>query len=77
MEKIKNKYGLIIGEQKKEDYVFGASPLSLEILQADGNWEKFLPVVENQSTPTIESMACTVFTTLNCVEILIKRLYNK
>lgn len=73
----KNKYGLIIGEQRPEDYRFGASPLTPEILQEDGNWEQFLPYKEIQNLNGIEPFACVSFTILNCLEILIKRKYGE
>lgn len=76
MEKIKN-YGLIIDKQKPEDYIFGASPLTPEILQEDGNWEPFLPYKEIQNLNGVEPFACVSFTILNCLEILIKRKYGE
>jgi len=34
---MKNKYGLLIENPKEEDYIFGASPLPYEELQADAS----------------------------------------
>lgn len=77
---IKNKkrnYGLILDQPKPEDYVLGASPLALEILQEDKDWTPFLPDKEFQNLNGIEPYACVTFTLLNCIEILIKRQYGE
>lgn len=70
------QYGLIIKPRKSSDYVLGASPLPFEVLQPSGDWSDFLPVKEIQNLNGIETYACVVFTTLNCIEILIKRKYG-
>lgn len=53
-----------------DHYVFGASKVPQVILQADGQWIKFLPVFEKQSNEKLETYGCTVFATLNAREIL-------
>jgi len=76
MEQKNKKYGLLIEKPKEEDYIFGASPLTYEELQPDGNWTEFLPYKEIQNLNGIEPFACVSFTILNCLEILIKRKYG-
>ena len=71
-----NKYGLKFDIPSPEHYVLGSSKLPFTILQSDGDWTPFLPVKEFQSKGSSESYACVVFSTLNCIEILIKRKYG-
>lgn len=55
------------------DYVLGVSPLAQIPLQPDGQWTAFLPDVELQARQ-IETYNCTGFNTLNCLEMIGKRL---
>lgn len=74
--KIKN-YGLVINKVKDERaYVLGASPLSTLVLQADGQWDNYLPPPEIQHTPQFDSYGCTVYGTENVQQILEKRLFG-
>ena len=59
-----------------EEYRFGSSPMEYKVLQPDGNWTAYLPVVEYQNRNGLETANCTAFGTLNCIETLIKRKYN-
>jgi hypothetical protein len=65
--------GFIKEDLKPEDYTLGASPLIKGVLQADGQWDEFLPTDERQSGRRIETMACTCFSCLNVLETLAKR----
>ena len=67
-----NKYGFQKDEIQPEDYVFGAS-LPMEVLAPNADWTEFLPEFEHQSAGAVETMACTIFGTLNAVEILLRR----
>ena len=60
---------------KPEDYTLGA--LAPEILQPNGQWDKYLPRNELQQRNGVETMACTVFGTQNALEMLYKRKYGK
>jgi len=71
---IHNNYGFIADTIAPEDYRFGA--ISSPILQENGQWDDFLPEVELQRKNGVETMACTSFGTLNCVETLLKRLFH-
>lgn len=66
---IKN-YGFSPQPIKSDHYVFGAGKIPEVVLQANGQWDKFLPVFEKQSTDSLETFGCTVFGTLNAREIL-------
>lgn len=70
-------HGFIPDVKKPEDYIFGSSSLPTEILQPDGKWDAYLPVDEFQNINGIETYNCTGFGTLNCLEILYKRLFNQ
>ena len=59
-------------------YIMGATlSLPKDILQADGQWGAYLPTEERQQQNNIETYNCTSFATLNCVEILINKIYGK
>lgn len=61
-----------------KDYVLGASKVPYIPYQEDGNWEKYLPKYENQTTRMgQETSGCTAWGTLNQIETLYKRLYNE
>lgn len=66
---IKN-YGFSPQPIQPDHYVFGAGKVPEVILQADGQWDKFLPVFEKQFSDNLETFGCTVFGTLNAREIL-------
>ena len=70
-------YGLIFVEPTKEDYRDnGVIRLGGAPLQPTGQWSEFLPPDEFQAQ-YVETQACVTFGTLNCVEILIRRLYGE
>jgi hypothetical protein len=77
---LKFNYGLLLEDLKPDDYRLGSSPLLKGVLQDNGQWDEFLPEDERQSGRRIETMACTCFSLLNCVEIMAKRknlnIYN-
>lgn len=62
-------------EFKPEDYVFGAGQLAGVVLQEDGDWTNWIPIFEAQA-PGYETSGCTVFGTLNALEMLHKRLFG-
>lgn len=69
-------YGYIPDIVAPEDYVLGGfTKLTGEVLQPEGQWDEFLPKKELQHNDRFETMACTVFGTLNCLEILYKRKF--
>jgi len=72
-----NKHGFIPDEFDPKDYVFGAGNIAQdEVLIPDGDWMKHLPEIEYQRQGGIESMACTIFGTLNALEMIIHRKYG-
>lgn len=82
MEKTQNiepkGHGLLIETIKPEDYVLGGySKLKGKVIRPDGQWLDFLPDVEKQSSPSIETNSCTSFGTTNAIEILSKAVFNK
>jgi hypothetical protein len=68
--------GFIYEQPKQEDFVFGDASIDAPVLQPDGNWTAYLPKTELQNLNLIETYACASFGTLNCIEILLRRLYN-
>ena len=61
-----------------KDYILGGyGSLGGAVLQQDGQWDAYLPDNEVQSTADFESYACVAFATLNCVEILARKIYGK
>jgi hypothetical protein len=69
-------YGLKIDPIKPEDYIFGSSPVSIEVINNSGNWENYLPTTEVQNLNGIEPFACVSFSLLNAIEILIRYQYG-
>lgn len=67
---------LVHDKIEKEDYQLGGySKLPTEVLQENQDWTPYLPKKELQNKG-FETSACVTFTTLNCIEILIKRKYG-
>jgi hypothetical protein len=65
---------IVIGQ----DYVLGGyGDLDGEVLQKDGQWDDYLPRAEVQNLNGIEPYACVTFSTLNCIEILIRRQFGQ
>lgn len=59
-------------------YVLGAvQSLAKDIIQSDGQWDSYLPVTEEQNKNGLETYSCTSFNTLNCIEILFKKIYDE
>ena len=70
-------YGFQKPEITEEDYVFGGTGnLGLAEYQPSGQWDKYLPTKEMQKRHGVETYSCVSFGTLNCVEILLKRLWD-
>jgi len=69
------QYGYIEDFMEPNHYTLGA--VAPELLQPDGQWTKYLPRKEDQLRNGVETSACTIFGTLNALEMLHKRKYNK
>lgn len=69
-------YGYIQDDIRPEDYVFGKSTVSKDILAPGGRWDAYLPLPEYQSKPTVETSACVTFGTYNVLEAILKRKYK-
>ena len=71
--------GLIYTKPDALAWTFGGgeSPITGQVLQPDGNWEAYLPVVEFQNNWGYDRMACVTYSLLNCLEILNIRLTGK
>ena len=71
-------YGFVRPKIEGKHYVLGGVfSLPKSVLQADGQWDKWLPDREFQNMNGVEVYNCTSFGTLNCIETLVKKLYNK
>ena len=73
---IKN-YGYKEEVLSPDDYQFGAWKLPTEPIQNNGQWDYFLPFLENQNLNNIETYNCVSFATTSILEILHERLYGK
>lgn len=68
-----DNYGLLIKDKSPSDWIAGSfSPLEHKVLQANGQWDGFLPLTEYQNQG-FETMACVSFSALNCLETIYKR----
>lgn len=74
--KIQN-HGFLPDKIEPDHYILGAKQLPEKIIRPDGQWDDFLPIREIQKKNDLETMNCTNYGTLNCLEILHKALYNK
>lgn len=72
----KIEYGFIAPKIDETHWVLGASALPRVVLREDGQWDDFLVTDEYQNLGKFEPSACVSFGSLNCVEILLKRLYE-
>ncbi|MDI6820924.1 MAG: hypothetical protein QMD65_01970 [Patescibacteria group bacterium] len=68
-------YGFIPDKIEPEHYIFGSSSIPQIILEENSQWDKYLPLYEPQFE-NFETWGCTVWGTLNAIEILHKRLFN-
>lgn len=70
-------YGFIKPEITPDNYVLGSSnSLPKVVLEADANWTAYLPSTERQNI-NIETFNCTGFGTLNCLEVLCRKIYGE
>lgn len=69
-------YGLKQEFINPKHYVHGDGNLKTNVLQPDGQWDAFLPEVEIQHRAGLDTQGCTVYATLNCIEILHKRVFG-
>lgn len=68
-------YGFIPSLIDDTQYTLGAGSLPKTVLQVNGSWKAYLPVYESQSEK-FETYGCTVFGTINAIEILLNRLHQ-
>ena len=72
---IKN-YGYIPDTIEEDQYIFGGQNIPDEILQPNGQWDKFLPKDEFQFNKTLDTQNCTNYGTENAIEIIAKRKFG-
>ena len=70
-------HGFIGDTIKDDNYVLGGFHLPTDILQPAGQWDDCLPNIELQRRNGLETMNCTVYGTLNAIEMLFRRLFNE
>lgn len=68
------KYGLINKKPDKKDWLLGT--ISSEKELTDGDWTDYLPKIEYQNSNGFDTMACVIYSALNCLETLHNRLYG-
>lgn len=78
MENKLHKYGYVKPEITPKHFVLGSSrSLPRIVLQADMNWEKYLPKYEPQFSPNgWDTDGCTIWGTLNIIETLVKKVFG-
>ncbi len=72
-------HGFVAPEMIEEkEYVFGASlSLPSEIIIDNGDWCSFLPKEERQSRREFDTYGCTIYNTLQAIEILENKLFGR
>lgn len=75
---IRKGHGFLPDVIEKDHWHAGDGNLagSAKVIRDDGQWDNYLPSEELQKKRGIETMACTVFGTLNVLEILAKVKYD-
>jgi hypothetical protein len=68
-------YGLQFDKIQEQDYYLGGGFIGTQEVQPNGQWDAFLPPEEIQNTNDVETMNCTVFGTINAIEILFNKLF--
>jgi len=71
------KYGLQLNKIQDDHYYLGGGFIGTEEINPNGQWDNFLPPEELQSTDELETMNCTVFGTINAIEVLFNFLYRE
>ena len=71
-----NGHGFIEDEIQAEDYILGGGMAPTVQIPLNGQWDKFLPDPEYQLRNGVETMNCTAYATLNCIEMLEKAKYG-
>ena len=66
-------HGFIAPRITSDNYVLGSSIVPRDILQADRQWIKSLPSNEKQANETYDPNGCTIWGTLNAIEMLVKK----
>ncbi len=78
MQNAVKQTGLIIVQPQPEDYIAGAfSAIPDQIRVGDGNWKKYLPATEKQYGIGFDTLSCTSFSALNCIEAQINFLITE
>jgi hypothetical protein len=70
-------FGLKFDKIEQDHYFLGGGFIGTEEIQPDGQWDEFLPPEEIQNTNEVETMACTIFGTINCLEILFNKMFHE
>lgn len=71
---MKINHGLKFDTIQPEDYILGGGMIGTKEIQPDGQWDGFLPADEFQNRNGLETMACTVYGTQNCIETLLQKV---
>lgn len=59
-----------------EEHIFGSVSLFDEILVDDGNWKEYLPLGELQKRKGFDTYGCTIYNTLQPIEIVMKKKFG-
>lgn len=74
---LKTNSGVLIREPEASDFMMGAldrPSLQYQENVPDGDWLKYLPTTERQSSKIFDTMACVTFSGLNSIETQLNRL---
>lgn len=70
-------YGLQFKKIEPDHYYLGGGFIGTEVIQPDGQWDGFLPPEEVQNAHEVETMNCTIFGSINMIEILFNKLFHE
>jgi hypothetical protein len=74
MTNLDRNFGLIIPKPKPSDYVAGAlTGITYQEVNPTGQWDNYLPLVEQQGGKYMDAMACVSFSATNALETQLKQ----
>jgi len=74
--KYPKNFGVNIKPRRETDYFLGGSSLDETKINPSGDWSAYLPLKEYQNLG-VETMACVIFSALNCLEIVLNFKYKE
>ena len=76
MENKNRGHGFIAPEITPDNHIFGVQRME-DPIQDNGDWRAYLPPDERQARLHFDTYGCTIYNTINPIEILDRKLFNE